>query len=182
MSDESPGKAGSSDEGMHEPTRLDQLRTAEGKRKSARDELARMNGEIRGNKRQIDQLQREVREDESKLPEMRQNEQQATQQVRELLAELEKDYNLSIERVQASGSVAQGDTATFRAVHDELPADPKLIVSWNTGGCPFEEGTDDTITVKTSSVAPGDYDISVSLELAKDPSETSSRATVSTMA
>jgi hypothetical protein len=179
-SKQSPSTSRSSDE-SEQPSRLDQLRTAAGHLRDARRDITETETEIRGNKQTIDQLRREVREDESELLGKRRKEQKADEQVRALLADLEKQYGLRIERVQASGPVTQGGKATFRAVHDELP--PGVFrLSWNTGGCPFDEGADDTITVDTSAVAPGDYDISVSLDLALELSGASSQATASALA
>jgi hypothetical protein len=61
-------------------------------------------------------------------------------------------------------TVFQGVSATF-TTESNFSLDPNLVsLFWETSGLPILSGQNtDTITVDTSSVGPGDYDINVSL-------------------
>ncbi len=63
-------------------------------------------------------------------------------------------------------TVFQGGEATFTA-RSKYQLDPKLVtIYWETSGCPIVKGQGTpTVTVDTSSVGAGDYDIRVSLVL-----------------
>jgi len=161
MSELSPSGSGYPAEPYGGLSLLDRLNEAAGKQDTAVTNVKNAEKDIKDRRERIAHLQGKVREGEAALPGLTRQQQDADDLVNSLLLDLEKELHLEVVRIQPAGPVVQGGTAKFKAVHAKLPHEVKL--SWDTGGAPFVEGKDDTITVETDSVAPGDYDISASL-------------------
>jgi hypothetical protein len=134
---------------------------------------------IETNRKKIDCLRADVRNDEDSLPGKQQDERRTQDRVNKLLVALEKEQHLRIRRDQPSGPVVQGGRITFHADYDkklpngqDLP--PEVKLSWNTGGAPSKvsEG-DQTMTIYTSAVAPGNHDISVAFAWKEAPTDSS---------
>jgi len=184
MSEESQSNSESPEESQGKPSLLDRLKKAAHKQDKANTKVTNTKNGIADKKEQLNRLQDEIRNDEAKLPKMILEQQSAGDLVNNLLLEMEKDLDLRVERIQPSGPVVQGGIAKFKAVHDDMPDEVEL--AWDAGGCPFVEDDEDTITVDTSPVGPGDYDISAFLVLAAapaaaaDPAATADPTTVKT--
>lgn len=150
---------------LPDPPNQEELKAAKTKLGKARQAEAKKNAEVGVCRKALEEDQQKLDNAEAGLRTAQESLRAAQRDVDEQLTLMAEE---SLEIDGSPVTVFQGGAATF-TTRRKYELDPKLVtISWEASGCPITGGQGtDTVTVDTSSVGAGDYDIRVSLLLSE---------------